>query len=83
MFQILSHINSVLRAITHKRKQQITLNILEIVATVDICHWYATDHQLTYIATKSFTLCFKLKHIKIGFPDFVLGKHIIPAVDKM
>ena len=37
---------------------------------------------LTYNATKSFTLCFKPNHIKIGLPDFVLGKHVIPAVDK-
>ena len=49
---------------------------------LDICDKYATDHQLTYNATKSFTLCFKPKHIKIGIPDFVLGKLVIPAVDK-
>ena len=39
-------------------------------------------HQLTYNATKSFILCFKPKHIKIGLPDSVLGKLVIPAVDK-
>ena len=49
---------------------------------LDICDKYATGHQLTYNATKSFTLCFKPKHIKIGIPDFVLGKLVIPAVDK-
>ena len=49
---------------------------------LDICDKYATGHQLTYNATKSFTLCFKPKHIKIGLPDFVLGKLVIPAVDK-
>ena len=49
---------------------------------LDICDKYSTGHQLTYNATKSFTLCFKLKHIKIGLLDFVLGKHVIPAVDK-
>ena len=43
---------------------------------------YATGHQLTYIVTKSFTLCFKPKHIKIGLPDFVIGKHVNAAVDK-
>ena len=48
----------------------------------DICDKYATGHQLTYNATKSFTYCFKPKHIKIGLPDFVLGKLVIPAVDK-
>ena len=41
-----------------------------------------SGHQLTYNATKSFTLCFKQKHIKIDLPDFVLGKLVIPAVDK-
>ena len=49
---------------------------------LDICDKYATGHQLTYNATKSFTLCFKPKHIKIGLPDFVLGKHVVPAVDR-
>ena len=50
--------------------------------TSHICHKYATGHQLNYNAIKSFTLCFKPKHIKIGLQDFVLGKHVIPAVDK-
>ena len=27
-------------------------------------------------------LCVKPKHIKIDLPDFLLGKHVIPAVDK-
>ena len=48
---------------------------------LDICDKYVTGHQLTYNATKSFALCFKPKHIKIDPPDFVLGKHVIPAVD--
>ena len=29
---------------------------------LDVCDKYATGHQLTYNATKSFTLCFKPKH---------------------
>ena len=49
---------------------------------LDICDKYATRHQLTYNATKAFTLCFKPKHMKIGLPDFVLGNYVIPAVDK-
>ena len=49
---------------------------------LDICDKYATGHQLTYNATKLFTLCFKPKHINIGLPDFVLGNHVIPVVDK-
>ena len=36
---------------------------------LDICDKYVTGHQLTYNATKSFTLCFK-------------GKLVVPAVDK-
>ena len=48
---------------------------------LDICDNH-TSHQLTYNATKSFTLCFKPKHIKIGLSDFVIGKLVIPAADK-
>ena len=43
---------------------------------------YAIGHQLINNATKSFTLCFKPKHIKISLPDFVLRKLVIPIVDK-
>ena len=49
---------------------------------LDIYDKYPTGHQLTYNATKSFILCFKPKHINIGLSDFVLGKLVIPAVDK-
>ena len=49
---------------------------------LDICDKYATDHELNYNATKSFALCFKSKHIKTDLPDFVLGKHVIPTIDK-
>ena len=35
-----------------------------------------------YNATKSFSLCFKPNQIKINIPSFVLGKPVIPAVDK-
>ena len=60
----------------------IALSSLGMQCLLNICDKYATGHKLTYNATKSFTLCFKPKHIKIGFPDFVLGKLVIPAVDK-
>ena len=33
-------------------------------------------------AINSFSLCFRPKQIKINPPSFVLGKQIIPAVDK-
>ena len=40
------------------------------------------SHQLSYNATKSFSLCFRPKQIKINPPSFVLRKQLIPAVDK-
>ena len=46
----------------------------------DTCDAYATSHQLSYNATKSFSLC--LNQIKFTPRSFVLGKHVIPAVDK-
>ena len=60
----------------------IALSLSGMQCLLEICDKYATGHQLTYNATQSFTLCFKLKHIKIGLPDFVLGKLVIPAVDE-
>ena len=49
---------------------------------LDICDTYAISHQLSYIATKPFSLCFRPKRVKIKPATFVLGKQIIPAVDK-
>ena len=49
---------------------------------LDTCDAYATSHQLTYNATKSFSLCFKPNQIKITPPSFVLGKNVNPAVNK-
>ena len=49
---------------------------------LDICDTYAISHQLSYNATKLFSLCFRPNKIKINPPSFVLGKPIIPAVDK-
>ena len=48
---------------------------------LDICDAYATSHQLSYNATKSFSLCFKSNQIKITPLSFELRKHVIPAVD--
>ena len=31
----------------------------------DMCSTYATEHVLTYIGSKSYSLCFKPKHIKL------------------
>ena len=42
---------------------------------LNMCDTYAISHQLSYNATKSFSLCFRPKQIKINPPGFVLGKH--------
>ena len=60
----------------------IALSSSRMQCLLDICDKYATGHQLTYNASKSFTLCFKPKHQKFGLPDFVLRKFVIPVVDK-
>ena len=49
---------------------------------LDICDTYAISHQLSYNATKSLSLCFRSKLIKINSSSFVLGKQIIAAVDQ-
>ena len=49
---------------------------------LDICDTYANSRQLSYNATKSFSLCIRPKQIKINPPSFVSGKQISPTVDK-
>ena len=49
---------------------------------LDICDTYANSHQLSYNATKSFSLCFRLKQNKINPPSFVLRKQIVLVVYK-
>ena len=49
---------------------------------LDICDTYGVSHQLSYNATKSFSLCFRPKQIEINPPSFALRKQLIPAVDK-
>ena len=49
---------------------------------LDVCDTYAISHQLSYNATKSFSLCFRPIQFKINPPNFVLKKTIIPSVDK-
>ena len=58
---------------------------------LNMCDTYAISHQLSYNIyhiTKSFSLCFRPKQIKINPPIFdnffiqILGKQLIPAVDK-
>ena len=43
---------------------------------------YATEHLLTYNGSKSYSLCFKPKHIKLYAPCFYLNKLEIPKVDQ-
>ena len=60
----------------------ISLNSSGMQHLLDVYNTYAISHQLSYNATKSFSLCFKPKQIKINPPSFVIRKQIIQAVDK-
>ena len=47
-----------------------------------ICNTYAAEHQLLYNGSKSFSLCFKRKELKVSSPSFFLGKSKIPMVEQ-
>ena len=47
-----------------------------------ICNTYATEHQLLYNGSKSFSLCFKRKELKVSSPSFFLGESKIPMVEQ-
>ena len=47
-----------------------------------ICNTYAAEHQLLYNRSKSFSLCFKRKELKVSSPSFFLGKSKIPMVEQ-
>ena len=47
-----------------------------------ICNTYAAEHQLVYNGSKSFSLCFKRKELKVSSPSFFLGKSKIPMVEQ-
>ena len=49
---------------------------------LDLCSLYATNYQLSYNATKTFSLCFKPNRIKIKPPNFALREKVIPFVDQ-
>ena len=50
---------------------------------LDLCNnVYAANHQLSYNATKSLSLCFKPNRIKFKPPNFALGEKVIPSVDQ-
>ena len=43
---------------------------------------YAAEHQLIYNGSKSFSLCFKRKELKISSPTFFLDQSKIPLVEQ-
>ena len=48
----------------------------------DMCSTYAIEHTLTHNGCKSYSLCFKPKHIKFYAPCFYLNKLEIRKVDQ-
>ena len=60
----------------------ITLSSSGMQHLLDICDTYAISHQLSYNATKLFSMRFRSKQIKMNPPSFVLGKQLIPVVHK-
>ena len=48
----------------------ISLSSAGMQSLLDICNSYATEHVLTYNSRKSYSLCFKPKHIKLNRPCF-------------
>ena len=61
---------------------RIALSSSRMKNLLDLCDFYATNHQLSYNATISFTRCFKANRIKIRAPNFALGVKVIPSVDQ-
>ena len=47
-----------------------------------ICNEYAAEHQLSYIGSKSFSLCFKRKYLKISSPTCFFDQCKIPLVEQ-
>ena len=47
-----------------------------------ICKEYAAEHQLIYNGSKSFSLCFKRKDLKISSPKFFLDQSKIPLIEQ-
>ena len=47
-----------------------------------MCSTYAIEHLLTYNRSKSYSLCFKPKHIKFYAPCFYLKMLEIPKVNQ-
>ena len=60
----------------------ISLSSAGMQKLLDMCSSYAIEHLLTYNGSKSFSLCFKLKHIKFPATCFYLNMLEIPRVDQ-
>ena len=60
----------------------IRLSSAGMQSLVDICNSSAIEHVLTYNSNKSYSLCFKPKHIKFARPCFYLNGLEIPRVDQ-
>ena len=60
----------------------ISLSSAGVQSLLDICNSYAIEHVLTYNSNKSYSLCFKPKHIKFARPCFYLNWLEIPRVDQ-
>ena len=60
----------------------ISLSSAGMQKLLDMCSTYATEHLLTYNGSKSYSLCFMPRHIKLYAPCFYLNKLEIPKVDQ-
>ena len=60
----------------------ISLSFAGMQKFLDMCSTYATEHLLTSNGSKSYSLCFNTKHIKLYAPCFYLNKLEIPKVDQ-
>ena len=60
----------------------ISLSSVGMEKLLDMCTNHAIEHLLTYNGSKSFSLCFKLKHINFHAPNFYLNSLEIPRVDQ-
>ena len=60
----------------------ISLSSAGMQSLLDICNSYAIEHVLIYNSNKSYSLCFKPKHITFARPCFYLNRLEIPRVDQ-
>ena len=60
----------------------ISLSSAGMQSLLNLCSTYAIAHLLTYNGCKSYSLCFKSKHIKFHAIIMYLNKLEIPRVDQ-